>query len=526
MENQMSFVPKGMLSVSDFAARANIEPDEVVVNLKSGRLAGRVIENDWYVEHVELRKADAEDAEGLNTVTSIMLAAANMNWREILNNIDERRRSPIKADTPEYGLNIPLIHKEAKTARARAIWFDLVIGIAALFGIGIWLGDTPDYYESSESGSLWFKLMLTLMVIASADLISRRIGLRRARIILKTLANAGPTQSVYSDHSRNVTISGGYSPFVGTGVDAGGWSFTVNLEEPEKSGMPVASTSVKDLYAETAASLNKLAIPAMQIKDEAFVDGRDVGGLPLLLPASRHYRPCNEIAPSDMEQLIGSNEYAVRHYKVIRLQLWEGQMILSVLFRYAIVSGTLYVEAKTLLLSPIAERFSKLQNMPILPTRKELLADAGWSLLRGTVIWIPVLLAGLNYIQGGFLNSERGWYKANRKEVDANQRYNYGWTSSLRETWAGTEYSRYFQMADNDFYSKMVKETLLDSLLKSLERRNISTASMKDATTKIYNEGIIVNGGTLKAESIAAGRGARATVKRALRAATGRGPKA
>lgn len=518
----MNIAPKGMLSVMDFAQKTNVAPEEVVIKLKAGHLAGRIVEDDWYVERVELDKANG-DRSGYNHVTAIMLAAANLNWREILSMIDARRMSPIKADTPEHGLNIRQVHAEAKQARQRAIWFDVVIGVAAVVGIWFALGNTSSYDDSYAPG---FPLALALLVIALADLLSRRGALQRARDILKTLANEGANSSGSSDSGRNVTISGGYSPFVGAGIDAGGWSFTVNLNEPEKAGVPVAPTLIKDLYAETTASLNKLAIPVMVVKDEAFVDGRDVRGVPLLTPSGPYGRPCTEISAAAMEPLIGSSEYALRHYKVIRLELWDGQIILTILFRYAIVCGTLYVEAKTLILPPLLDKFSNLQNMPIVPTRGEFLREAGWSALRATLIWIPVLFAAVNYVQGGFLKGENRWYKANKKEIDANQKYNYGWTSSLREAWAGTEYNRYFQMADKDFYSKMVKETLLDSLLKSLERRNISTAGMKDASTRIYNEGIIVNGGTLQADSVAAGSGARATVQQAFRAATGAAPKA
>lgn len=520
----MHIAPKGMLSVTDFAQHTKFTPEEIVNKLHAGLLAGRCVENDWYVERAELAKADGE-RPSLNHVTAIMLAAANTNWREILDAIDLRRMSPIKAETPEYGLNIGLVHAEATLARRRNIGFNIMIGVAALVGIGLVAGSTSNIDDMSGYDLPWSKLVIAFLLIAVADLLSRRGGLKRARAIIKQLANSAVNGEVV-DHTRNVNISGGYSPFVGSGNDAGGWSFTVSLTEPEKAGMPVEPTTVNDLYAETTASLDKLAIPVMAVKDEAFVDGRDVRGLPVLTPTGPYNRPERVISAAAMAQLMGSSEYALRHYKVIRLELWDGQIVLSIFFRYTIVSRTLYVENRTLILPPLLEKFSKLQNMPLVPTSREFLRDVAKSTLLATVIWIPVLLAGVNFIQGGFFKGESRWYKTNKKEVEENQKYNYGWPTSLRETWSGTEYNRYFQMADKDFYSKMVQETLLDSLLKSLEKRNISTAGLKDASTRIYNEGIIVNGGTLHAESIAAGTGAQSTVKNGLRAAANMAPKA
>lgn len=514
----MHIAPRGMLSVSDFAQHIRSTPDEVVARLRAGRLAGRQVENDWYVKRTELARADVEHGRP-NHVTAIMLAAANTHWREILDAIDARRRLPIKAETPEYGLNIERVHAEATLARHRAIGFDVVIGIVALVGVGLIFGGTSDSDAFAGNGLPWFQLGIALLLIALADLLSRRGSLKRARAIIKELSYGVPNSEPLG-HARNVNISGGYSPFVGSGIDGGGWSFTVNLTEPEHAGRPAEPATVRDLYAETTASLDKLAIPVMQVKDEAFVDGRDVRGLPMLTPAGPFSRPARTISEAEMAQLVGSNEYALRHYKVIRLELWDGQIILSIFLRYTIVAGTLYVENRNLILPPLLEKFSTLENITLVPTTRELLRDVAASVVRATVIWIPVLLAGASYLQGGFFKGESRWYKNNKKEVEENQKYNYGWSSSLRETWSGTEYNRYFQMADRDFYSKMVKETLLDSLFKSLQKRNISTAGLKDASTRIYNEGVIVSGGTLQADSIAAGSGARAMVKKAMRVAT------
>lgn len=135
------------------------------------------------------------------------------------------------------------------------------------------------------------------------------------------------------------------------------------------------------------------------------------------------------------------------------------------------------------------------------------------SALRATYVWAPVLLRAVNFVSGGFLHSEARCRRRSKKEVLRNQRYNYGWKNSLREEWAGRDYERYFQKMDLDFCKKVVQESLLDSLLKSLQMRNICTDSLKSATTTIHNEGVIVNGGSLQAENITAGKSAKATIQ-------------
>lgn len=514
-----------LLTIEDFARRANCAPQEVLRQLRTGEIQGRMVDNVWYADGSALQQRDPGSLP-LSSVSAIMLAAANLHWREILSVFEARRNAPLKATTSEFGLDAELVYAEASRAGRSAWWSHVVIGIAALYGLAVALmaygASRSDEFLIDEEGdtSVVAKLFFALIVIAAADFISRRHALKRARTLLAACSERPPNvAAACAGEQRNVTVSGGYSPFVGSGVPMGGWSFTVDLNEPAKEGAAVVPVTVHELYVETEQSLHKLALPGMAVRDEVFVDGRDVRSLAMLMPAGAFARPGESLSEDMMAIQIGHANNLARHYKVIRIQLWDSQIVLSTLFRYVIVSNTLYVEAKALILPPLKEKFLALQNMPLVNRPWERLGDFVRSCLRATVIWVPVLLRGLAFIQGGFLDGKSRRLKNNIKEVKANLKYNYGWEQSLREIWAGTEYSRYFQMIDQDFYGKMIKETLLDSLLKSLELRRISTESLKNASTRIYNEGVIINGGQVNADSIAAGSGAQATVKKFMQAA-------
>ena len=513
-----------LLSVDDFARHVHRDPHDVLRQLHQGEIAGQLIDNTWYVNANALHQTE-QVSQQVSAATTVMLAAANMHWREIFDAFHARRSMPLKASTPEFGLDIGMVEAEVMRAKRKAFWFDLVIGIAALYGlailVGMLTGQQADLVVPDDSGAVSAegKLFLAWAVIAVADFIYHRNALARARALLAHPPLAADANSIDQDSDRNVTVSGGYAPFVGSGIDIGGWSFTVNLGEPDTEGGQAEPVTVTDLYDETRQALRKLSIPTMAVRDEIFVDGRDVRGVDILLPEGPFACPVERINPDIIAHRIGDNDNVLRHYKVIRLQLWNGQMILSTMFRYVILTDTLFVEAKTRLLTPVKEKFLKMQNLPLISVPWERLADAFSSAVRALVIWIPVLLRGIAFIQGQFLLTKKRRLKINVKEIQSNWKYNYGWSTSLRETWASENYSRYFQMIDQDFYSKMVKESLLDSLLKSLERRHISTESLKSASTKIYNEGVIINGGAVRADSIAAGKGAQATVQNFVRGA-------
>ena len=105
-------------------------------------------------------------------------------------------------------------------------------------------------------------------------------------------------------------------------------------------------------------------------------------------------------------------------------------------------------------------------------------------------------------------------FKRNIKAIKRSNRYNYGWTTSARESLSSTNYERYFQKMDIDFYVKTLNEALLDSLKASLEKRNIATDFLKQASTTIFNEGIIVSGGSVSASNIATGRRAKLSTRK------------
>jgi hypothetical protein len=148
------------------------------------------------------------------------------------------------------------------------------------------------------------------------------------------------------------------------------------------------------------------------------------------------------------------------------------------------------------------------------------------SLLLAPVETVRVLMSLASFLSGGFLALFKDPARANSKAIDRDRKFNYGWPQSLREQWAATNYERFFQEVDVDFYEKSITEALLESLQKSLMSRNISVEGFKQASTTIFNSGIMMTGGKMTAESIAAGSGASALSKVIQRASTAHRPKA
>jgi len=507
-----------LLSVEEFSHETLCSQVEIIRNLEAGRISGTKVQNEWYVLSTQV---DTALKYCRSETDALMRAAAALNWSSILEAIDARRRAVFKAPTVELGLSIAQIRAEAERARRRAFSFDLLIGIAGLVGLiaGIDVlnsifGADAEFLGEENRSPAGAVLLCAYAAIVCADWIHRRMAKQRAREILGTHSaeRAYDTADCAMDQP-NVVVSGGYDPFVGAGYRVGGWSFTMNLAQPEDPNTPVQQATAKALYEEAESALHVLGMSNFIVRDELYADGRDMRDLPQLMPHAPFQRPVDTLSARDMEQHIGTSDARIRHYKAIRSVLWDSEVVLSTFLRYVVVRNVLFVEARMFALPPLAQQFLDLKSLPLVPQFSERANDFALSLMRAFGIWIGALANVVSSIPKALSNKERQWLNNSKKEVLANQRYNYGWERSLREYWAGGDFERYFQLVDLDFHKKIIQESLLDSLMKSLQQRNVCTESLREASTTIHNEGVIVNGGSVQAQNISAGRSAQATVK-------------
>jgi hypothetical protein len=60
------------------------------------------------------------------------------------------------------------------------------------------------------------------------------------------------------------------------------------------------------------------------------------------------------------------------------------------------------------------------------------------------------------------------------------------------------------------YYTKVLERVILSSIITFLDAHHIDTSDLRERQTMILNSGIIVQGGDVKAESLAVGVGAQA----------------
>ena len=312
----------------------------------------------------------------------------------------------------------------------------------------------------------------------------------------------------------NVTVYSGFSPFVGSGFDHGGWSFALNLSHgAERVGARVQPRpfAVAELYADVAAAVQALRVPGLALQDRLYVDGRSVRRDGFLLDGDGA-RPLAVVDAATVQRYVGGGAESVRHYKTIRVVTWGGELVLSIFLRFSIIHHSLFAEASYFLLPPVQESLHEVDELQARPSWAERGHIALWSILMAPVqlVAAPVRLAGAaaRPIQRHFRR------RRVLRELRRNAAFDYGARTSVREVAQSNNYRQYFQKLDRELFIKVIERELFDSIVTFLEDHDIDTADLKQRETTILNNGVIVSGGTVQAETMAVGDRARALVGR------------
>jgi hypothetical protein len=495
-----------MSDLSDAIASPDRTVSDRKVPAEPGEWAGAPPQDDPYLAAMAASGADSKK-RGVARATAIMMAAANLDNRRLRAQFRERDQYPFRAPTGEHGLDVGLIRAEVERGHKQLLARDAII--LALLAWTAWASDTAEFDDISSFFVGNAPAILGFFLAATITVFTHRL-LAKARV--RSIFRQGvQNQASAPARDENVTISGGFTPFVGSGGQFDGWSFTINLAKADNNAHATQPVSVAELYAETEHDLRGLHIDGLELKDEVFVDGRDVreaGLFDIAHPARPKTRlPSVELASSNPR---------IRHYRVARIPVWGGQVVLSAFLKYTKVADTLFVETRIHVLSPLAEKFAAYESLPLTASVRTVLADFGSSVAVAPAVLIELLFGVAVFLSGGFIGMLRRPESRSLKQIKDDRRYNFGWPASLRETWSSGSYERYFQMVDNDFQTMMIKETLLNSLIESLEARNICTKTLNEASTKIFNHGVMMTGGSLNAQSMAVGKGAAATINSLL----------
>jgi len=450
-----------------------------------------------------------------NETTRYLCASAFLSGASFREAILKPFREAHRATAPELGADMRLVAQVCKFADRRAIFWAMGFALFLIPVVILTAASSPD-----EAVGLYFVLAILAGLLYFVKMYRERYSLIRpflrqtfnpAEVAKKYVSSFEPKAGTVSEADQNLVVYGGFLPFVGAGLDLGGWSFAVStikpVEEIHSSHKPLVFTT-SELYSEIEVGIDSLGIEEMHSEDFYFVRGTDIREDREIL-ANEYGHPSQILRPEVASIYKDACDSRIRHYKWIRVEDWGGELIVSMFLRCTLRGNNLFVEMKRFLLTPVAQQYRTVDKVgsPTAATR------VGWfigAMIVGPfyVLYSAFFLFGrINHAIAEMFGTED---RKVREEIRNNPLFNYGAVRSLRTAVSSNEFQHYFQKLDTDFYGKVLERQILDSIIGFLDEHHIDTSDIKERQNTILNSGIIVQGGDVKAESLAVGVGAKA----------------
>ena len=167
-----------------------------------------------------------------NQSTLIMMLASHMFRDEIEKNVEERLEHPYKQDICADEVDLLAITKELEQSKQKYVLKTVLFFIIALVFIFIAVIDL-----TTPNSLIELAAFPTFFVIFLIEWLDRLKAKKRIRAILDEIElkqephlTSAATETP-ENSSNDLVIYGGYSPFLGAGIDLDSWSFPINLSE-------------------------------------------------------------------------------------------------------------------------------------------------------------------------------------------------------------------------------------------------------------------------------------------------------
>jgi hypothetical protein len=449
-------------------------------------------------------------------MTRYLCTAPHLDDRYARRVVDEVVMDPHRAVVPSLGIDMASVLAHCFAARRRQNIRD---GLIAAILISI-LPVIFDYRRLTGLRIIVILIALAGLVAFAERWVSRYLitrQLTRERFDREdrpwlTSAEDAQVADALAAEQGDISVYGTYSPFVGSGVSRGGWSFAINLARGKEAPggqvrLEPLSFEVEEFYQEIERDMAAIGLADLTIENRLLVDGQHIRDDARFLPRPEG-RPVAGISAERLAQLTREPELANRSYQCIRLQTWEGDLVLSVFVNFTRRGTALLAEVQHFLLAPLQPQYRQADRLASWPFGKKLRAELRSvpTAIAGTAIRAPFRISRL------LLRTGLGWHteRAALRQIRTDPEYNFGAMTSVRELAQARHYRRYFQQVDRDLSTKFIDRQVLDTIVDFLESHNIDTSQFQDQRSMILNNGLLVSGGEFKAGSVAVGEQARA----------------
>jgi hypothetical protein len=420
-----------------------------------------------------------------------------------------------RATAPELGFDARLVLRACQIARRRAQRYAvLLVGVTFLtLLLASGMGEGAIVVGLAISwGIYYFKLL--------RDHTSLIRPFRRDAFDESSIADHLATEPLderlgeaLPSERQNLLVYASFLPFVGAGVDLGGWSLSsfVDKVKADAGKETTKPFTIEELYNAVNTGIMSLNISGLRAEDWYFANGADVRGNKHIL-YDVDARPFQHLPQDLATAYLRSSDRQVRHYKWIRIEDWGGELVVSYFLRCARVGESLFVETRQFLMAPLAGQYRAIDSLPESGTALHLTCLLK-SLVTGAVMLVAapllVLISALDALAKRSAANRRRSGRL-RSTMQRLAHHNYGAITSLRASLAQPNFLHYFQQSDANLYRKVLERKLLDIIITFLDAHDVDTSDIRERQTTILNSGILIQSGNVRAESLAVGQGATA----------------
>jgi hypothetical protein len=448
-------------------------------------------------------------------VTRLALASLVLNGPTFRGLILRRLSNPFRALAPEPGTDFALVVAAAKKfdQEEQPYWWILALLVVTL----------PFFLKLGLLTPYTFLWLIAFMGVA----------LRRRWRVRFHLATQFTRQHYNPDALRKalgvvdrrpvaeqpVVCHGTADPFVGMGLNQGGWNLAFDVRRPAPGrGMVGGDVDARGMDDTISHAIRRLAVPGLELDELMFVNGAQT--LPVGLHSDPFMRPVSTAGEEQLGRFRHGADPAARVYRRAVVTDWSGELVLSYLFRCLRRGDVLVVEAVQLVLTPVGGEYRKVDTLRELGALGQLVWWARSVAAVPADIFTALRYASRNVADlvdealfGGVEGRER-------REIRGNPAYNYGALWSLRSHIAAKTYASYFQKADAFQYFRAIDEQVLNAIRDCLDANGIDSTAMTAQAITIQNNTVqITSARDVTLSGVAIGAGASAQAARAPRRA-------
>ncbi|NNH75429.1 hypothetical protein HLB23_37225 [Nocardia uniformis] len=431
--------------------------------------------------------------------------------------VEQVLEEPLRAVVQSPAVDLEAVCRHAVAAQRRHAVRDGALVAAWVIWILYWVvsaysGFAPPglfVFAGMLSGLPLFVLLTWFIVFVDSYLVrwgatarSLRYGVfqpDRAPVPQTDLARRQLTHVTHYAKS-NITVYQGYRPFMGHGWSVRGWSFALDITRPHRADEPIEPFTAVDLNERIAQRITDLGLPGTAVGNRMFVSGDDIHHDRRFLPDASG-RPVAWVDDTTMAALMLHPENHARPYLTTEIVNWDGEFVWSAFVRAVVSDTSMFVEVNYCVLPPLRMSYHEIDDLLLHPAFRRVLR-----LMSGSLRALP--RAVLFCLPGALRPIFAAWrfdqkVSAQLRRVQEVFTYDHGALISVREAASDLRknkdivslgYHRYFQMLDEQMYTKIVEKRIAETLEQFLTEHNIDPAELLRRTEQIFNSNVTIGG--------------------------------